>query len=99
MLKSNSVSDCNRQCNKLLRPVCGTNGRTYSNECRMKQASCLARIAIEVRSNGPCPEEEGAAADEAEEAADDAVKLEAQDAGKCTVKHQSIGPHNQTSLL
>merc|ERR1711872_740020 len=34
---------CARKCNKRFLPVCGSNGRTYSNKCRFLVAQCLAK--------------------------------------------------------
>ena len=33
-------SDCTRFCNVDFKPVCGSNGVTYGNECRLNRAAC-----------------------------------------------------------
>ncbi|MPC59616.1 Serine protease inhibitor dipetalogastin [Portunus trituberculatus] len=34
---------CRRRCSDVLKPVCGSDGNTYENECLMEVASCRAR--------------------------------------------------------
>lgn len=45
---------CPTPCEKAVRPVCGTNGRTYDNECELLRQSCIDRIRVGVRYNGAC---------------------------------------------
>lgn len=35
-------------------PVCGTDGRTYGNECEMKVSACSQGMMIKVKSQGEC---------------------------------------------
>lgn len=42
-------------CDRMRRPVCGSNGITYANECLMKQITCSLGLGnVEKASNGPC---------------------------------------------
>ncbi|CAG9788888.1 unnamed protein product [Diatraea saccharalis] len=44
-------------CAKNYRPVCGSDGNTYSNECMMNCASYNTKSNIEMSKTGPCNEE------------------------------------------
>nr|XP_046222264.1 LOW QUALITY PROTEIN: agrin-like [Oncorhynchus gorbuscha] len=43
--------DCNRVPHNL---VCGSDGKTYSNECEMKKASCERQRHLLIQNQGPC---------------------------------------------
>jgi len=45
---------CLFRCNKMLAPVCGSNGKTYSNECVMRVAACEQKEAIISVHSGEC---------------------------------------------
>ena len=46
--------DCPEFCTSLYAPVCGSNGVTYSNECMMKEATCLEETEVTVAFEGRC---------------------------------------------
>ena len=54
---------CDEKCTREFKPVCGSDGRTYNNECLMNREQCIKRIFIQVAKQGPCntddPNQEG----------------------------------------
>lgn len=48
------LETCRRGCPKIYRPVCGTDGKTYANQCILKIATCESNGRIRKRSNGKC---------------------------------------------
>ncbi|KAK6734706.1 hypothetical protein RB195_018103 [Necator americanus] len=42
------------QCTDELREVCASDGRTYSNACKMRKAACEAGVTLFVKYNGIC---------------------------------------------
>ncbi|XP_022661641.1 agrin-like isoform X4 [Varroa destructor] len=50
----NAVCQCNSQCPREVRPVCGSNGKTYSNECALRVEGCTTRRAIRVLYQKEC---------------------------------------------
>ena len=48
--------DCDINCSADYSPVCGSNGKTYANECIMKVEACLQKKTIAVTKQGKCLE-------------------------------------------
>ena len=45
---------CVFKCNKLLQFVCASDGKTYSNECIMREKACERNINLTVAKKKPC---------------------------------------------
>ncbi|XP_029291123.1 agrin isoform X7 [Cottoperca gobio] len=42
------------ECDGTYKPVCGKDGRTYTNDCARRKAECLSKTLISVKHPGPC---------------------------------------------
>ncbi|KAJ3416987.1 hypothetical protein HDV05_007469 [Chytridiales sp. JEL 0842] len=47
--------ECPAACPALYAPVCGSNGKTYSNACALSVEVCLSKKPITIASQGECP--------------------------------------------
>ncbi|ETV75918.1 hypothetical protein H257_09879 [Aphanomyces astaci] len=48
-------AQCEMECIDVYEPVCGSNGKTYSNKCRLDVDACSTKTEITVVSAGECP--------------------------------------------
>ncbi|BFZ04378.1 hypothetical protein BsWGS_07417 [Bradybaena similaris] len=49
-----ATTPCNQICTFIYQPVCGSDGKTYANECVYRSLACLDGVAATVVHEGPC---------------------------------------------
>ena len=56
MISVNRIdSKCPNNCEEIYKPVCGTNGKTYNNECELKVEACYTHNHnLKVKHDGEC---------------------------------------------
>jgi coxsackievirus/adenovirus receptor len=45
---------CPGECERIVRPVCASDGNTYDNMCEMKRAGCVRKADISAKYIGVC---------------------------------------------
>ncbi|KAH9102143.1 hypothetical protein AeMF1_021219 [Aphanomyces euteiches] len=48
------IKECPVACIEILRPVCGSDGKTYDNECFLKRDACSKNVHVQVAHEGMC---------------------------------------------
>ena len=48
------VCECPSNCSNANSPVCGSDGKTYENECQLQRYSCINRVKITAKSMTAC---------------------------------------------
>ena len=53
-LTKEPVCDCIERCREPPKPLCGSDGETYKNECEMHRAACVSGKVIRKIADGTC---------------------------------------------
>lgn len=51
-----AICKCEDKCPSKVDAVCGSDGVTYPNDCKLKHQQCLEKKPISVAKKGPCSE-------------------------------------------
>jgi coxsackievirus/adenovirus receptor len=49
-----SAEECLLACQRDYKPICGTDGKTYSNQCQLQSFNCVRETAVAVAYEGEC---------------------------------------------
>ena len=48
------IVECDKYCNWIRRPICGSDGTTYRSKCHMEVAACESDSDITLKHRGKC---------------------------------------------
>ena len=46
--------NCPDFCTEQYEPVCGSNGKTYGNKCKLESEACKSRVSLRMAYRGEC---------------------------------------------
>ena len=54
LIYSEEEDPCARKCGREFKPLCGSDGQTYNNECLLEVAKCSKNTDIQIIRRSPC---------------------------------------------